>query len=155
MRPKTSLLALALASSLFAAGCGKEASAPAAGGSGKAAPSDVAAVRTELRSELGEAREHVAAKHLDKLHGPAAHIWGLAAKLRAAKAPYGRLFKLARDLDEQGDSGNASGAAEVVAAIEREIAKPSADVPDDGKPMTAGEHKDHEKKDHEEKGHDH
>ncbi len=100
----------------------------------------MAGLETGLRTELAEAKEHVAAGHLNMLHEPAAHIWGLAAKLRAAKAPYGRLFRLARDLDAQGDAGNAGGVAEVMAALEREVSTPSSpDVPDDGPPLEAEE----------------
>ena len=138
-------LSLACVIALCLAGCGKDSSTPSSPSSGGNKPStspspDVAVVRAELKSELAEAKEHVAAKHLDKLHEPAAHIWGLAAKLRAAKAPYGRLYRLARDLDAQGDAGNVGGVDQVMTALEKEIANPSSpDVPDDGAPLAAEE----------------
>ena len=143
--PSGVVVVLAASLSLLLGACGKDPE-PAPSGHG-ASPSstgsgstEVDAVRAELRSEFAEAKEHVEAKHLGALHEPAAHIWNLAARLRAAKAPYGRLFRLARDLDAQGDAGNAGGVAEVMAALEKEIASPSSpDVPDDGPPLAAGE----------------
>ena len=140
-------LTVVLSCTLLVAACGKESSAPPSGEKslapkgGAAAPVDVAAVRTQIQGALAEAKEHVAAKHWDKLHEPAGRIWGLAAKLRAAKAPYGQLFQLARDLDTQGDAGNANGVMEVMAKLEKEVAKPSSpDAPDDGAPLEEDEH---------------
>lgn len=135
---------LACAIALVLAGCGKDSStSSSSSGGGKSSTSspDVTTVRADLKSEWAEAKEHADAKHFDKIHEPAAHIWALAAKLRAAKAPYGRLFRLARDLDAQGDAGNSGGVAEVMTALEKEIANPSSpDVPDDGAPLVAEEH---------------
>ena len=134
------LLTVACGVTLLLGACDKNSSSSSSSGTAAGA-ADVKSLRADLMAELSEAKDHVAAKHLDKLHEPAAHIWGLAKKLRAAKAPYGRLFKLARDLDAQGDAGNAGGVAEVMAALEKEVVSPSSpDVPDDGPPLAAEEH---------------
>ena len=142
MNRALSLATIACGIAVLLSGCDKSpSSSSSSSGTAAGSAADVKSLRADLMAELSEAKEHVAAKHLDKLHEPAAHIWGLAKKLRTAKAPYGRLFKLARDLDAQGDAGNAGGVAEVMAALEKESASPSSpDIPDDGSPLAAEEH---------------
>ena len=137
-----------LAAAFGAVGCGKdsdknEAQVPAATSQGTAAAPDTSvptapdAIRAAVRATVLKARSSVEKKSLADLHAHAAKLWSLSAALRTAKAPYGRLFQLSRDLDAKGGASDATGAADALAALENEVSKPSSDVPDDGDPLTA------------------
>ena len=150
MNRSTLSLGILTAVAFSAAGCGKNADesttpTPGAGPQGATrgasaevdVPTAPDAIRAAAKATLSKARSAVSTKALADLHAHAARLWSLAAGLRTAKAPYGRLFQLSRDLAAEGAAGNASGAADVLAALEGEVAKPSADAPDDGSPLTA------------------
>ena len=88
----------------------------------KPLPTERAAVLAEIRKVVGEARELLDKKDLKAIHPKADRIGRLATALAMSGGGEGRMNKLAKDLDEQGDGENAAGVRDVLAEIEKDLA---------------------------------
>src|SRR5688572_11264910 len=101
-------------------------------------PLAASTTRAEIAAEVAAARARADAKDFPGLRAHASRIWRLAARLRAAKAPYGRLFVLSRALAQLADGRDADGARAAIESLDKEARSPSApDAPDD-KPKHGG-----------------
>jgi hypothetical protein len=85
-------------------------------------PTDRAAIVAAIRESVGEARALLGKAELKSIHTTADRIGRLAAALAMAGGGEGRMSRLAKDLDAQGDSGNAAGVTEVLGEIEKDLA---------------------------------
>jgi hypothetical protein len=93
-----------------------------AAGDTKALPTERAAILAEIRTMIAESRELLAKNDLKSIHTKADRIGRLATALAMAGGGEGRMNKLAKDLDAQGDGGNAAGVTEVLAELEKDLA---------------------------------
>ncbi len=93
-----------------------------AAGDTKALPTDRAAILAEIRTMIAESRELLTKNDLKSIHTKADRIGRLATALAMSGGGEGRMNQLAKDLDAQGDGGNAAGVTEVLAELEKDLA---------------------------------
>jgi len=84
-------------------------------------PTERAAIVAAIRETVGEARALLGKGELKAIHTKADRIGKLASALGMAGGGEGRMPKLAKDLDAQGDAGNAAGVTEVLGELEKDL----------------------------------
>ena len=85
-------------------------------------PADRPGILKALDEAVAQANKDLAANKLDDIHKSADRIEKLADALAKAGGGEGDLAKLAKDLDTQGDAGNAAGVRELILNIEGAVA---------------------------------
>ena len=88
----------------------------------KPLPTERTAILAEIRKVIGDARALLEKKDLKAIHTKADRIGRLATALAMSGGGEGRMNKLAKDLDAQGDGGNAAGVTEVLGELEKDLA---------------------------------